>query len=155
MIFKVNTHGKDEDFTAEQILAGFMTQLASITQHNNLDPKLIVFSVPSYFTEIEKKALLNATEISGLRNVKLVTEAVAIGMDYGNCKKSDIAEGKNIVFVDFGHSKLSLSLIKLNEGKLEVVLEKFNRNLGCRDIDRKVFDYMASKFESKKGLKLK
>lgn len=37
-----------------------MTQLTSIIQHNNLDDKLIVFSVPSYFTEIEKKALLNA-----------------------------------------------------------------------------------------------
>jgi molecular chaperone DnaK (HSP70) len=65
-----------------------MTQLTSIIQHNNLDDKLIVFSVPSFFTEIEKKAFLNAAEISGLKNVKLVTEAVAIGMDYGSCKKS-------------------------------------------------------------------
>lgn len=95
-----------------------MTQLTSIIQHNNLDDKLIVFSVPSYFTEIEKKALLNAAQISGIKNAKLVTEAVAIGMDYGSFKKSEIGEGKNVLFIDFGHSKLSLSLVKLGDTKL-------------------------------------
>lgn len=50
-----------------------MTQLQTIIQHNNLDDKLIVFSVPSYFTEVEKKAYLNASEIAGLKNVKLVS----------------------------------------------------------------------------------
>lgn len=82
-----------------------------------------------------------------MRNVKLVTEAVAIGMDYGSFKKSELGEGRNVLFIDFGHSKLSMSLIKFGEAKLEVALEKSNRNLGCRDIDKKVFEYMASKFE--------
>jgi molecular chaperone DnaK (HSP70) len=43
--------------------------------------------------------------------------------------------GKNVVFIDFGHSKFSASLLKFTENELEVVLEKSNRNLGCRDID--------------------
>ena len=30
---------------------------------------------------------------------------------------------------------------------MEVLLEKYNRNLGCRDIDLKVFNYMAKKFQ--------
>lgn len=39
-------------------------------------------------------------------------------MDYGSFKKSEIGEGKNVVFIDFGHSKLSLSLVKLGDTKL-------------------------------------
>jgi molecular chaperone DnaK (HSP70) len=65
-----------------------MTQLSEIINHNNLDDKLIVFSVPSFFTEIEKKALLNAASISGYKNVKINSDAVSIGLDYGSYKKS-------------------------------------------------------------------
>lgn len=37
-----------------------MTQLSFIIQHNNFDDKLVMFSVPAYMTQIEKKAFLNA-----------------------------------------------------------------------------------------------
>lgn len=50
---------------------------------------MIVLSVPSFFTEIEKRALLNAAEISGVKNARLVTETVATGLDYGSFKKSE------------------------------------------------------------------
>lgn len=65
--------GEQVKFTPEQVLASFMTQLKTIIQHNNLEDKLTVFSVPSYFTEIEKKAFINASLIAGFKNVKLVS----------------------------------------------------------------------------------
>lgn len=71
-----------------------------------------MISVPSYFTEIQKQALLNAAQISGSTNVKLVSDNIAIGLDYGNDKKAQFTEPKHVVFVDFGHAKLSASLIK-------------------------------------------
>lgn len=30
---------------------------------------------------------------------------------------------------------------------MEVITERSNRNLGCRDIDQKIFDYVAKRFE--------
>lgn len=139
----------------EQVLAAFMTKLTFIIEHNNLDDKLKMISVPSCLTQMERKAILNAAEISGMKNVKLVSEAIAIGLDYGSFKKTELAEGRNVLFIDFGHAKLSLSLIKFDDVNMEVLLEKFNRNLGCRDIDNKIFEYMAAKFEAKKGLNVK
>lgn len=88
LLFKVNTDGREEALTVEQILAAFMTKLSSIVEHNNLDEKLVMLSVPSCLTQMERRALLNAADISGLKNVKLVNESVAIGMDYGSFKKS-------------------------------------------------------------------
>ena len=95
-------------------MAVFLTQLSEIIDHNNLDDKQIVIAVPSYFTEIEKKSLLNAAQISGCKNVKLITDTVAIALDYGAEKKSELVDGRNVVFVDFGHSKLSLSLVNFS-----------------------------------------
>jgi len=57
-------------------------------------------------------------------------------LDYGSFKKSEMGDGKNILFVDFGYSKLSASLVKFTESKMDIVYEKADRNLGCRDIDR-------------------
>lgn len=132
-----------------------MTKLTSIINHNNLDPRMIVFSVPSCLTQSEKKSILSAAEISGMKNVRLATEAVCIGLDYGSYKKSDMGEGKYVVFVDFGYYQLSLSLIKFTQTTMEIITEKSNRNLGCRDIDQKIFNYIAKKFEEKKGLNIR
>ena len=133
-------------------MASFMTKLAEIIDHNNLDDRMVVFSVPSYFTEIEQKAMLNAAEISGTTNVKLVNENIAIGLEYSYEKKSELEGERNVVFIDFGHSTLSASLIRFSESKMEVILEKSTRNLGCRNIDAKIFNYMAKKFQEKTGL---
>jgi molecular chaperone DnaK (HSP70) len=36
---------------------------------------------------MERKAFMNAVEISGIKNYKLISEGVAIGLDYGSFKK--------------------------------------------------------------------
>lgn len=74
----------------EQILASYFTQLKSIIAHNNLDPKLIVITVPFYFTQTERLNLLNAAEIANLNNVKIVHESIATGLDFGMFKKKEM-----------------------------------------------------------------
>jgi heat shock protein 4 len=72
---------------------------------------------------------------------------VALGLDYGGFKKSEMGEGKNVVFVDFGHAQLTTSLIRFTETQMDVIVQMSNRDLGCRNIDFKVFDHIAKKFE--------
>jgi hypothetical protein len=50
LFFKVDVNGKEETLTSEQVFASFLTHLSSILKHNNLDTKMIVFSIPSYFS---------------------------------------------------------------------------------------------------------
>jgi molecular chaperone DnaK (HSP70) len=65
-----------------------------------------------------------------------------------------MGDGKNVLFIDFGHSKLSASFVRFTESKMDIIFEKANRNLGCRDIDKKIVEYLACKFENGKGLKI-
>jgi molecular chaperone DnaK (HSP70) len=152
--FRVSVNGKSSVFAPEQVLASFMTQLSSIIALRNFDSKLTVFAVPCFYTEIEKRAFLNAAFICGMRDVRLVTETVAMGLDYGSYKKSEMAKGRNVLFVDFGYSKLSVGLVSFSETRMEVVFERADRNLGCRDIDQMMCHYFAKKFEEKKGHKI-
>jgi molecular chaperone DnaK (HSP70) len=103
------------------------------------DDKLVVFSIPSYFTQVEKLAVVNSGVICGLGNVQMVSENVAMGLDYRCCKKFEAINGKNIMFVDFGYSKLSVGVIGFMEGRIDVVYERCERNVGCRNIDKCVY----------------
>ena len=77
-----------------------------------------------------------------------------MGLDYGAFKKNEMNEGKNVLFVDFGHSKFSASLIKFTNSDMEILNERSIRNLGCRNIDMKVFEKFANNFKTKTGLDL-
>ena len=75
--------------------------------HNNLDPKQYVITVPPFFTQTERKAVLNSAEIAHMKNVKLVNSSVAMGLDFGLFKKEEMKDhAKNVAFVDFGQSKI-------------------------------------------------
>lgn len=47
--------------------------------------------------------------------VQLINESTAIGYEYGFNRKNEFAEGKNVLFIDFGHSKIGASLIKFTK----------------------------------------
>ena len=90
-----------------------------------------------------------------MKNVKIVNSSVAMGLDFGMFKKEEMKDhAKNVVFVDFGHSKMTVSLLKFSGSTVEVLAEKYDRNLGCRDIDLKIFESISQAFEEKTGLKI-
>lgn len=113
-----------------------------------------MLAVPNYFTQAERKSVLAAAQIANLPNVRLVNETVAMALDYGGFKKNQMGEGKNVLFVDLGHSKLSASMVKFTSSDMEIIAERHHRNLGCRNIDVKVFQKFALSFKQKTGLDL-
>ena len=44
-----------------------------------------------------------------------------------------------VLFVDFGHSKLSLYAMKFTKNYQKVIYEKHLRQLGCKNIDKLMF----------------
>jgi heat shock protein 4 len=53
--------------------------------------------------------LLDAAKIAELNVTRLLNESTAVALDYGIFRKNDLdpKTAKNILFVDFGHSKFS------------------------------------------------
>ena len=82
---------------------------------------------------------------------QLITESTAIGFDYGFYKMKDFPEKEEdapvVLFVDFGHSKLSLYAMKFTKNYQKVIYEKHLRQLGCKNIDKLMFEFYASLFE--------
>jgi heat shock protein 4 len=109
ILFQVHYQGQSESFVAEQIVAAYLNKLRNIISINKLTNNEAVLSVPSYFTQIERKALLDAARIAELNVTRLFNESTAVALDYGIFRKSDLdaKNQRNILFIDFGHSKFS------------------------------------------------
>lgn len=67
-------------------------ELRRIVAHNDIDNKEAVLSVPSYFTEKERKALLDAAKIADLKVSRIISESSAVTLSYGLFRKSDLPE---------------------------------------------------------------
>ena len=113
----------------------------------------MVISVPSYATNAERQAYLDAAEIAGIKCIRLINESTATALTYGFFRKADLdAEKPRIVsFVDFGHSKVTVSFASFIKGKMKILAQHSDKNLGARQIDFLLFELLADEFEKKYG----
>lgn len=115
---------EDKVFSPEQITAMLLTKLKE-TSEIGLECEIrdCVLSVPSFYTNVERKALLYAAKIAGLRVLRLFNETTAIALTYGIYKQDlpnpDEAP-RNVVFVDCGHSSLQVFACAFHKEKLKV-----------------------------------
>ncbi|XP_053599768.1 97 kDa heat shock protein isoform X2 [Plodia interpunctella] len=147
---RVNYLGEENVFSPEQITAMLFTKLKDIatvalqTQINDC-----VISVPGYFTNAERNALLNAASIAGLNVLRLMNETTATALAYGIYKQDLPApeeKPRNVVFVDFGHSSLQVAAVAFNKGKLRILATASDPQCGGRDIDMALAEYFCQDF---------
>jgi len=79
--------------------------------------------------------LLDACKIAEISVSRLFNESSAVALSYGIFRKSELTSTpKNIIFVDFGHSKLSAYCASFTKEKCQILAESHARNVGCRNI---------------------
>ncbi|CAD8054922.1 unnamed protein product [Paramecium sonneborni] len=154
-LFEVCYLRQKTNFTAEQLTATMLNKLKHIIQLNdiNIQSSNICLSVPAYYTESERKALIDACKISEIPLERLLNETTAIAINYGLFRKTDLDPEKprNVAFVDFGHSKFSAFVGQFYKERAQVLTQVCERNLGARDIDWVLFEKFATQFEKQTG----
>ncbi|GFX64209.1 heat shock 70 kDa protein 4L [Trichonephila clavipes] len=138
-------------FTIPQVMAMMFTKLKEIAE-SNLQIKVqdCVVSVPIYYTDAERRAILNSAEIAGLNVLRLMNEPTAVALAYGFYKQ-DLPEDKpkNVVFVDLGNAALQATAVAFTKGKLKVLGSTWSRHLGGRDFDNVLVRHFVEEFNEK------
>ncbi|XP_063807825.1 heat shock protein 105 kDa [Pseudophryne corroboree] len=146
-------------FSVEQITAMLLTKLKETAESNLKKPVTdCVISVPSFFTDANRRSLLDAAQIVGLNCLKLMNDMTAVALNYGIYKQDLPApeeKPKIVVFVDMGHSSLQLSACAFNKGKLKVLGTAFDPYLGGRNFDEMLVEYFCGEFKTKYRLDVK
>lgn len=130
----------------------YFGKLRDITANElKVTPSDVVIAVPGWYSEVQRRAILDAATIAGLNPLRLVNDYAAIALGYG-ITKSDLPDEENarhVAFIDVGHSSLSVSIIAFSKGKFVVKSAAFETNLGGRDIDDALVNHFAEEFKAK------
>lgn len=145
--FAINYNG--EDLSPEIVSSYILRKLvADAEEILNTEIKDVVITCPAYFGTAERTATKNAGEIADLNVIEIISEPTAAALYYG-CAK---AEGeKTILVYDLGGGTFDVTVMRISNGKIEVVCSDGNHQLGGKDWDTEVMNYLAAQFCSETG----
>ncbi|XP_062423135.1 heat shock protein 105 kDa isoform X2 [Rhea pennata] len=150
---KVMYMDEEHIFSVEQISAMLLTKLKETAESNLKKPVTdCVISVPSFFTDAERRSVLDAAQIVGLNCLRLMNDMTAVALNYGIYKQDLPAPEEKpriVVFVDMGHSAFQVSACAFNKSKLKVLGTTFDPFLGGRNFDGKLVDYFCAEIKAK------
>uniref|UniRef100_A0A803TFQ1 Heat shock protein 105 kDa n=1 Tax=Anolis carolinensis TaxID=28377 RepID=A0A803TFQ1_ANOCA len=150
---KVTYMDEEHFFSVEQITAMLLTKLKETAENNLKKPVTdCVISVPTFFTDAERRSLLDAAQVVGLNCLRLMNDMTAVALNYGIYKQdlpTPEEKPRIVVFVDMGHSAFQVSACAFNKGKLKVLGTAFDPLLGGKNFDAKLVDHFCVEIKAK------
>ncbi|XP_016440765.1 heat shock 70 kDa protein 14 [Nicotiana tabacum] len=141
--------GEMRSFTPTQVLGMVFSDLKIIAE-KNLNAAVVdcCIGIPVYFTDLQRRAVMDAATIAGLHPLRLIHETTATALAYG-IYKTDLPENDqlNVAFVDIGHASMQVCIAGFKKGQLKILAHSFDRSLGGRDFDEALFQHFAAKFK--------
>ena len=148
--YKVRVHGKE--YTPEEISAQILRKIKADSETYLSDTvDKAVITVPAYFNDNQRQATKDAGTIAGLEVVRIINEPTAAALAFGLDKAG---EHKIMVF-DLGGGTLDVTIMEIGEGVFEVRSTSGDTQLGGRDMDERLMDFVLEKFKSESGIDLR
>jgi molecular chaperone DnaK len=151
--FRYNINGKE--YSPEQISA-FILQKIKRDAEAFLSDKVekAVITVPAYFDDAQRQATKQAGEIAGLEVVRVINEPTAAAFAYGIDKTG--AHDQKILVFDLGGGTLDVTIMEFSEvegqATFEVKSTSGDTQLGGKDMDTALIDYITSTFKTESGI---
>jgi len=148
------------DYTPEELVAMVLSHAKDITTAYGVTTpvKDCVLTVPAFYTQHERRALLNAAELADLNVLALINENTAAALHFGIDRIDE--EPKNYLFYNMGAGSLQVSVVRYlsyphkatkygkekTVGAFEVLGSGWDTNLGGASFDARLVDHMALEF---------
>ncbi|PWN23773.1 putative heat shock protein Hsp88 [Microstroma glucosiphilum] len=150
---KVRFANEERTFSATQLMGAYLGKLRDTASKElgGAGVSDVVLSVPQWFTDPQRRAMLDAAEVAGLNPLRLMNDTTATALGYG-ITKTDLPEPenpRNVVFCDFGHSSYQVAVVAFSKGQLTVLGTASDRHFGGRDMDLALLKHFAEEFKGK------
>ncbi|XP_015912562.1 hypoxia up-regulated protein 1 [Parasteatoda tepidariorum] len=155
-------HPDGMEFSVEELIAMVLKQAQDIAQKAAGQPiKDAVITVPPFFSQAERRAMLQAAKLSGINVLQLINSNTAVALNYGVFRRRDFNETPtNIMFYDMGAGNTvatvaTYQLVKSKETgevspQLTVKGVGFDQTLGGLEMQLRLRDYLAKEFNKQK-----
>ncbi|OQX88069.1 MAG: molecular chaperone DnaK [Candidatus Omnitrophica bacterium 4484_70.2] len=144
----------NKEFTPQQ-LSAFVLQKIKKDAEAYLGETVneAVITCPAYFNDNQRQATKDAGEIAGFKVLRIINEPTAACLAYGLGKEKD-KEYKIMVF-DFGGGTLDVTIMEMAQGVFEVKATSGDTQLGGRDMDEALMNYIIEEFKKDTGIDLR
>ncbi|KAM6115676.1 LOW QUALITY PROTEIN: hypoxia up-regulated protein 1 [Phoenicopterus ruber ruber] len=115
-----------------------------------------VITVPAYFNQAERRAVLHAARMADLKVLQLINDNTAVALNYGVFRRKDInATAQHIMFYDMGAGSTVCTIVTYQTVKtkdsgtqpqLQIQGIGFDRTLGGLEMELRLRDYLAKLF---------
>ncbi|XP_062894619.1 hypoxia up-regulated protein 1 isoform X2 [Mobula hypostoma] len=148
-------------YSPEELLGMVLNYSRSLAQDFAEQPiKDLVITVPVYFNQAERRAVLQAARMAGLKVLQLINDNTAVALNYGVFRRKDInATAQNVMFYDMGSSSTTATIVTYvtmktkdlgTQPQLQIRGIGFNRNLGGLEMELRLRDHLAELFNAQK-----
>ncbi|KAJ6167485.1 hypothetical protein N7497_000328 [Penicillium chrysogenum] len=150
---EVSYLGKKEKFTATQLVASYLSKIKDITAKELRAPVSdVTISVPAWFTDVQRRAMIDAGDIAGLNVLRLINDTTATALGWGITKldlPTPEEKPRRVMFVDIGYSDYTASIVEFRKGELNVKATAYDRHFGGRNFDKALTEHLAVEFKEK------
>jgi molecular chaperone DnaK len=137
------------EYTPQEISAIILKRLKAIAERSLERPvHKAVITVPAFFSDTQRQATREAGEIAGLEVVRIINEPTAASLVYEAAQH----QGKRILVYDLGGGTFDASVVRIEEGVVEVLASHGNNHLGGDDFDHKVVEHVLEHLKIRHGV---
>lgn len=108
-----------------------------------------VITVPAYFTDEQRRATVEAGKLAGLKVERIINEPTAAALAYG---VNHMEKNQHVLVYDLGGGTLDVTVLEMFQGVLEVKASSGNNQLGGKDFDQQLMDYLLKSFKERQAL---
>lgn len=158
---------EDTKYTVEELMAQFLTYAKDMASaHTDQRIKDAVITVPPFFNQAERRSLLTAAKLAGLKVLTLMNSNAAVALNHGMFRRKEVNDtAQYMLFYDMGASSstatiVSYQTIKTKEKgysetnpEVKILGVGYDRTLGGAEMQLRLRDYLATKFNDMKKTK--
>ncbi|XP_023576911.1 hypoxia up-regulated protein 1 isoform X2 [Octodon degus] len=151
-------------FSLEEVLGMVLNYSRSLAEDFAEQPiKDAVITVPAFFNQAERRAVLQAARMAGLKVLQLINDNTATALSYGVFRRKDInTTAQNVMFYDMGSGStvctiVTYQTVKTKEAGMQPQLQirgvGFDRTLGGLEMELRLREHLAGLFneQQRKG----
>lgn len=157
--FRLN---ENTTYTPEELLAQILRKGREFAE-NSAGQKIseAVITVPGFFNQVERRALMQAADLAGIKVLQLINDYTAVALNYGIFRSKEINDTAHyVMFYDMGASSTTATVVSYQNMKTKergfvetnphvtVLGVGYDRTLGGLDVQLRLQHHLAKEFDA-------
>lgn len=153
---------EEETFSAEELVAQYLGHLKDFSEtHADGRIRDVVMTIPSFYTQSERKALLRAADLADLKVLALADENTAAAVQF-SIDRVFKNETRTVLFVNVGAGATEAQVVEFSSYKKlgkdaslgRVTAKAWDEALSSAELDNAMAELLADAFNEKHGKSL-